>query len=338
MAPAHLWITDRPIQPCDPWFRASPVPLVFRLGRPGICGLPRGCILQLIRLRTSTKLPWCPGCPGVRVAPGWCALQLCRRCVGELPRFPHPSALPAPEPQVTPLPGCSSLASPWFPRVAPASARSGFSGDGASGCPALSIHQHGRSGIPRVAPLPRSFSCASQCFRRVAPASAPSGCASDGVRGSPRVLASFGAAGAGDCELPRRSALPASPPDASTGSPRLSRPLALPRGSSSGCPESCCPQRCRFCVPRVAPWSCIGGWVDDESLAGSNFASSACAADESSRPIRSCTFLPDRGCCLNLIPSTYLAASRLPQIASCILLPSWNCVSNSLQGHQLFGE
>jgi len=308
------------------------------LCRPGICGLPRGCILQLIRLRTSTKLPWRPGCPGVRIAPGRCALQLCRRCVGELPRsrilrrcrrlsrrLPRCPDIPA-----SPLRGSA--------RVTPASTRSGFSGDGASGCPALSIHQHGRSGIPRVAPLPRSFSCASQCFRRVAPASAPSGCASDGVRGSPRVLASFGAAGAGDCELPRRSALPASPPDASTGSPRLSRPLALPRGSSSGCPESCCPQRCRFCVPRVAPWSCIGGWVDDESLAGSNFASSACAADESSRPIRSCTFLPDRGCCLNLIPSTYLAASRLPQIASCILLPSWNCVSNSLQGHQLFGE
>ncbi len=42
----------------------------------------------------------------------------------------------------------------------------------------------------------------------------------------------------------------------------------------------------------------------------SNFASSACAADESSRPIRSCTSPPDSGCSLNLIPSAYYRTSR----------------------------
>jgi len=275
VAPAHLWIVDRPIQPCDRGLRASPVPLVFRLCRPGICGLPRGCVLQLIRLHPSTNSRWRPGCPGTRVASssalfscagdGWSSclasriLWRSRRLSRRLPRCP---ALPAsPLRASTGSPRHSHV--PAFPAMALRVA------------PRFPSFQRCARTALRVAPLPRSGCCASRCFRRVAPVSAPP------------VVPAMECAGCPVCSDP--SALPALKfagcPAAPLFQPRLLRlPPGRPGfrflwrcrgGVSSGCPESCFPQRCRFCVPRVAPWSCIGGWVDDESLAGSNFASSA---------------------------------------------------------------
>jgi hypothetical protein len=235
--------------------------VVFRLCQPRIHGLPRGCILQLIRLRALSKLPWSPGCPG------WCALQLCRRCVFELPRVSHPSALPAPEPQVAPLPGSSSFASPCFPRVAPASARSGCPGDGARGLPRAfhpsALPLGGFFGLPRVlAPSasPPSVSAESPRLPHlpVVPAMEP--------RVAPR-LASFGAAGSLNCGLPRRSALPASPPDVSTGLPRLPHLLAA-EGRISGLPRILLPSALPPLRPLGCPWVLQLRLGDDESLAG----------------------------------------------------------------------
>jgi len=50
-------------------------------------------------------------------------------------------------------------------------------------------------------------------------------------------------------------------------------------------PRISVPRLTRICFPGL-PRFRIHGWVDDLSLAESNFASSACAADESSAPIR----------------------------------------------------
>jgi hypothetical protein len=58
----------------------------------------------------------------------------------------------------------------------------------------------------------------------------------------------------------------------------------------SGCPELLFPRLTRICIPGL-PRFRIYGWVDDVSLAESNFASPARAVDESSAPIRSTTFL-----------------------------------------------
>ena len=125
---------------------------------------------------------------------------------------------------------------------------------------------------------------------------------------------------------------------------------------ASGCPESCI-----FRLPavrlRVAPSIRSSGYADERfsefpriahpsavpkvnlrvapnpasttgstmnSRLSSNFASSACAADESSRPSESCTFLPYSGCILNLNPAFHPSLSQTYEspdsIALCIVL------------------
>jgi len=198
---------------------------------------------RLIQVALAPRLPWNPGCPRQ------CALQLCRRWVGELPRFPHPLALPALEFASCPAAPLFQLRLSVLPPGRPGFHTFRLSGDGASGRPALSILSAlplgGFFGSPRfLAPPAAPLGVSARSPRFPHPPVVPA----MESRVAP-LLASFGAAGAGVRELPRRSALPASPPDASTGSPRLSRLLALPRGEFSGCPEYCFPQPCRFCVP-----------------------------------------------------------------------------------------
>jgi len=327
VAPAHLRIIDRPIQLCDRGLQASPAPLVFRLCRLRIHELPRGCILQLIRLRASSKLPWRPGCPGTRVAPGSalfsCAGDGSASCLASriLWRCRRWSSRVAP-----PL-RSSNCASPCFHRVAPAFTRSGF--------PAMAL---------RVAPRFPSF---QRCRWE-----GSSGRPASSLR-LPR-LSVFppGRPGFRTLRWCQRW---------SPGLPRFSHPSALPVLEFASCPAAPLFQprlptlppgrpgfhvfwRCRGESFQVAPntaslslaasaspdcsGSCIGGWVDDESPAGSNFASSACAADESSRPFRSCTSLPESQCRFNLVWSTHYRTNR-PQIdslktASCISAPGWN--------------
>jgi hypothetical protein len=129
----------------------------------------------------------------------------------------------------------------------------------------------------------------------------------------PRVapcLASFGAAGSLICGLPRRSALPAAPLDVSTGLPRLPHPLALPTANLRVTPNLPALGVAAFASPGLplGPALTAGSMMNPWPV--SNFASSACAADESSRPIRSCTSLPDPGCSFNLIPSAHYRTSR----------------------------
>jgi len=88
-------------------------------------------------------------------------------------------------PRVAPVPHSSCFASRCFRQVAPASASSGFSGDGSSGLPRIShpsaLPVNDSPGCPGSSLL----SLASQRFHRVAPASAPSGSAGDGASGCP---------------------------------------------------------------------------------------------------------------------------------------------------------
>jgi hypothetical protein len=61
---------------------------------------------------------------------------------------------------------------------------------------------------------------------------------------------------------------------------------------SSGYPESSCPPALPSLRIRVAPTPALTTGSMMNPRLSSNFASSACAADESSRPSESCTFLP----------------------------------------------
>ena len=154
-----------------------------------------------------------------------------------------------------------------------------------------------------------------------------------------------------------------------SGSPRTSYPLATPvvnlpscPGSSflwlrrrtqfPGCPESQVLRRCRWTDLRVAPHlMSFGGAVyaspscpGSASTAGSmmnprlssNFASSACAADESScpaGPASSCLTLDALSISLDFPPSA--CASRTPQSINPAFPARPELLSNSLQGHQL---
>jgi len=162
--------------------------------------------------------------------------------------------------------------------------------------------------IFRVAPRPRSLSLASRCFRRVAPASAPSGCASDGAPGCPasRILRRC-----------RQLELRVAPPLRSSSLASRWFHRVAPASASSGCRGANLRVTPNLAALGVTAFASPGLPLDPAIAAGSmmnpwrvlNFASSACAADESSRPIRSCTSLPDPGCSFNLIPSACLAAN-----------------------------
>ena len=258
------------------------------------------------------------------------------------------------------------------PRVAPVPASSGCASLAPSGCPAVASSGDSGGESPRVASLRPPFSCAGdgspgcpvslilrRCWRllpRLPPALAlllrlpvfPPGC--PGFR---------------TFRLFRRWSL---------GLPRVSHPSAMLLPDSAGCPASSLVSLASWRFHRVAPASAPSGCARGESpgrpesssplalpqlrpqvalspaaTAGSmmnprlysNFASSACAADESSRPIRSCTSLPDSGCSFNLILSARYRQAGHKLTSSnllCIFLSGRDCVSKSLQGHQLFGE
>jgi len=81
--------------------------------------------------------------------------------------------------------------------------------------------------------------------------------------------------------------------------PRIAHPSAVPtvnfRVTPNFQPPAVSPLRLRV-APN--PASTTGSMMNPRL--SSNFASSACAEDESSRPCESCTFLPYAGCILNL--------------------------------------
>lgn len=244
-----------------------------------------------------------------------------------------------------------SSAFPMRLRVSPIPASSGCAGDGSSsflesrilrrcrlsdspGCPESSLFQQRLLMRFRVAPNPASSGCASGEAPGL-PASSPSA-AERRISGLPR--------------FSHLSAVPAMKPRVApvlassslvwwrlSGYPRNSF-LQLGRRWIFGYP--------RISHPPVVPSMRIRASPNPASTAGpmmipqldSNFASSGYTADESSCSIGSCTFPPDSGCFLiRFRPSTAV-------VADCGL-PNWilhrparlNCVSNSLQGHQLEG-
>jgi len=109
-----------------------------------------------------------PGCPGFRI------FRPCRRWIFELPRISHPSALLALKPRVAPNLHCSSCACRCVLRVSPATASSGFTGDGSSSRPESRVLRRFRRwsfGLP----LGFAFRLRLPVWWRVSPHSAPSG-------------------------------------------------------------------------------------------------------------------------------------------------------------------
>ena len=136
----------------------------------------------------------------------------------------------------------------------------------ASGCPSalrLRYRRRSVSRLPRILHLPAP----ADSLPRVTPVHAPSGFAIVGSPGFPE-SPSLARRWTNFLSFPKNLGPSASPVDSSPSCPGFSS-----SGSSS-------------MLPQVAPRS-HRRLVDDESPAESNFASSACAADESSRPIGS---------------------------------------------------
>jgi hypothetical protein len=109
-----------------------------------------------------------PGCPGFRI------FRPCRRWIFESPRISHPSALLALNPRVAPRLRCSSCACGCVLWVSPATASSGFAGDGSSSRPesrVLRCFRRWSFGLP----LGFAFRLRLPVWCRVAPHSAPSG-------------------------------------------------------------------------------------------------------------------------------------------------------------------
>jgi hypothetical protein len=234
--------------------------------------------------------------------PAFPTFALCRRRIARLPQLSHPSAPPALELRVAPHLRPSRCAS-----------RPG-------------------SGLPRRLDLP----AIPKENLRVAPRPHSSG----GAKGEPM--------GCPAASLPRRASRRFS------GLPRIPHPPAVPARRSPGYPGSRAPRRadwrfsgsprilpsgaCRTCVfglPRILHY----GWADDDSQFFLELCIRGETVDESSYPIGRRTFAPGSGCNIDLHPSIRAPdkpARELPHsTASCIVLPGWNCVSNSLQGHQL---
>ena len=166
-------------------------------------------------------------------------------------------------------------------------------GDGVSGCPYSRILQRCRRLRVQVAPSPR-FSCI----------------AFDEAPGCP---------GSHIFRLHRRRA---------SGLPLLLSPSATPTGGTPGCPGSCTFRRSANASPGY-PGPCIYVWVDDDSPARLELCILSGAADESSFPTGSCTFLSDSGCNLNLNVTFHCrqADFELPiATGCCIVLSDLNCV------------
>jgi len=105
--------------------------------------------------------------------------------------------------------------------------------------------------------------------------------------------------------------------------PRITHPSAVPKVKFRVAPNPIVVKLRRLSSLRVAPNSASTAGSMMNPRQSSNFRSPACAEDESSRYLGSCTFLPDPGCILNLIrPFTAACASgeRPYSTALCIVL------------------
>lgn len=195
----------------------------------------------------------------------------CRRWISELPRISHPSAVQTGSSRVAPTRCSTCAAFQCISRVAPRCASSGFAGDGSPGCPEFRIFRRCRWRSRRVSPASptsgiaddQAPSCPESCVsrHRLVCLQVALDCTfrfcQRRVTGSPRMLFSSGHACGRTSGLPRLFNPPALPIDPSSRFPRI------PNLSAT---------RLRFLrLPRF----CISGWVDDESLLSSNFASSA---------------------------------------------------------------
>jgi hypothetical protein len=243
-----------------------------------------------------------PGCPASLIL--W-------RCWRLLPGLPPALALLLRLPVFPP--GCPGLRTfrlfrRWIIRVAPESR----------------ILSALRVVIPRVAPVPRSSCLASRRFHPGRPGFCAFRLRRRWILGLPRVSHPSAML------LPDSASYPASS-FASLASWRFRRvtpasaPSGCARGESPGRPESPSPLALPQLRPQVAlsPAATAGSMMNPRLY--SNFASAACAADESSRPIRSCTSLPDSGCSFNLILSARYRTSQ-PQtdfLKPTLHLPAW---------------
>jgi len=192
----------------------------------------------------------------------------------------HPSALRTVKLRVAPTLPCLPRLRPDL-RVSPHHKSSGFTGDGTSRRVEGSILRRCRltvSGLPPTAFLRyrrRPVSGSPRNLHLPVPA--------DEFRGLPRFVHPPVSPG-------RNFGLPRTSLSGSSFSPQPHIAMALRSsggadGSFSDSPRIAVLQRCRFRslgLPRFH----FRGWVDDEPRLFPNFASSACAADESSCPIR----------------------------------------------------
>jgi hypothetical protein len=146
--------------------------------RDGVSSCPDSRILQLVRLWNFGS-PLSPALPvvlldGSASCPAHRIFRLCRRWIFESPRISHPSALLALNPRVAPNLCCSSCACQCVLWVSPATASSGFAGDGSSSHPEFLVLRRFRSwsfGLP----LSFAFRLRLPVGLRVAPRATPSG-------------------------------------------------------------------------------------------------------------------------------------------------------------------
>jgi hypothetical protein len=97
------------------------------------------------------------GCPGV------CIFRPCRRPIIEFPRISYPSTHLLRQLQVAPLPRSSSCACRYSLRVAPASASSGFAGNGSSSYPESLVLRRLQCLSSRLPSNSAPPGCASRC-------------------------------------------------------------------------------------------------------------------------------------------------------------------------------
>jgi len=215
-----------------------------------------------------------------------------RRWIFEATRISHPSA-----PLVREVPGCpgslrDSRCLRCRPRVSPLPAPSGFYRRSTL----EATRELNASAVPRgrfrVAPYsgasvsPTTSDRVSPVLHlpapvdeapRVASVRSPSGFARENFRVTPNLLWSL---------APPTVLAPVRPGASVLRRCRGTHPRFAPVLCSSAWPSM---------FPRVAPIH-IYGWVDDESRLFSNFASSACTADESSSSVRLCSLAGKRRC------------------------------------------
>jgi len=114
-------------------------------------------------------------------------------------------------------------------------------------------------------------------------------------------------------------------------------PSSAPGNGVSGCPDARILRLCRFGV-FGSPQICLGCWADNDSRPDSKLASPAMPRmNLRAQPAPAHSRLTlDAFSTLSGLSLAGQASCVLPSsVGFCIVLPGWNCVSNSLQGHQL---